>query len=402
MNLSKYDVLSKTKVSFRLHFNLDEDKRETAKHPSGCELVTDDFMDCVEVPPTIYSTSKIMLAGALNYIKKHGSTDKNCSAEIHITMNPEVCPVYRMNVCKFILSFDEDAAYNLFPERKNIVGAMSIKRALDVCDVPDGMSLYDRCGDKNVLSDNMYGIDLSQMDLNTIIIKYAGGKNYEDKYMELSTLVDHYITNIYSIVSEPAYSVSEIDELRDITERRKRFNDAFMDYDSFMKVYEKAKLFVDLYDLKGMESVYWSMIKDKVRDIMMQVQADKDTNITINYDTDCSAFQIKNCEIKNAAGLTGVDILDCEVSGNISSCAMYTCDIKDAVLKFCSCFSNCHIDDSYVSDTYLSDGTKCTNCRIFGDSTISGTYEKCRIAGGVKYMKNTKFKHTDKSNAVEI
>ncbi len=399
MNVSKYDVLSSTKISFRLHFKLN---KECSEPKEPFELSEDDFCDCITTPVVNYANAKIMLAEALKYIKGNGSTDVNCSAEIHITMNPEICPVYRMNVCKFILSFDENVAYNLFPGRKNIVGAMSIKRALDVCDVPDGMSLYDRCGDKNVLSDNMYGVDLSQMDNNTIIIKYAGGKDYEDKYMELSSLVDHYITNIYSIVSEPAYSVSEIDELRDITERRKKFNDAFMDYDSFMKAYEKAKLFVDLYDLKGMESVYWSMIKDKVRDIMMQVQADKDTNITINYDTDCSAFQIKNCEIKNAAGLTGVDILDCEVSGNVSSCAMYTCDIKDAVLKFCSCFSNCHIDDSYVSDTYLSDGSKCTNCRIFGDSTISGTYEKCRIGDGVKYMKDTKFKHTDKSNAVEI
>lgn len=400
MNASKYNVLSSTKLSFRLHFNLNKDAAESPSLP--LELLTDDFCDCISTPVANYANAKIMLAEALKYIKGNGSTDANCSAEIRLEMERELCPVYRMNVCKFILSFDEECAYRLFPERKGVVGAMSIKRALDVCDVPEGMSFYDRCCDKNVLSGDLYGVDLSDMDDNAIVIRYTGGKGYEDKYVEFSALIDHYITNVYAIVSEPAYSVGEIDELRDITERRKSFSEAFVEYDAFKKMFPKVSVLVDLYDIKGMESVYWSLIRDRVRDIMVQIQADKKTSLTLNYDTDCSALQLKNCEVKCAAGLRGVDMIDCEVSGLVSSCSMYTCDVKDAVLNFCTCFSNTHIEGSYVSDTYLSDGTKCTDCRIFGDSTISGTYERCKLGDGVKYMKHTKFKHTPKGNAVEI
>lgn len=398
MNVSKYDVLSSTKISFRLHFKLN---KECSEPKEPFELSEDDFCDCITTPVANYANAKIMLAEALKYIKGNGSTDVNCSAEIRLEMGKE-CPVYRMNVCKFILSFDEDATYNLFPERKGIVGAMSIRRVLDVCDVPDGMTFYDRCCDRSILSGTFYGVDLSDMDENAVIIRYCGGKGYEDKYMELSALIDRYITNIYGIVSEPAYSVDEIDELRDITERRKSFVDAFNDYDSFRKLFPKVNVLVDLYDIKGMESVYWTLIRDRIRDIMVQIQADKKTSLTLNYDTDCSILQLKNCEVKCAAGLTGVDMLDCEVSGVVSSCSMYTCDVKDAVLNFCTCFSNCHIDDSYVSDTYLSDGSKCVNCRIFGDSTISGSYEDCKLGDGVKYMKHTKFTRTPKDNAVEI
>ena len=75
--------------------------------------------------PMKYPEAKLILAKTLRWIKENGYTNDRSSIHINLAFDLEkLGPKFDMKVLdigKFVLSFDEDAIFKLFPDRKDSV-----------------------------------------------------------------------------------------------------------------------------------------------------------------------------------------------------------------------------------------------------------------------------------------
>lgn len=379
MDKNKFQILSSAKLSFKAEFSKKGGQVYhfgTERTKYGITTVLTDFLP--------YPSAKLRLSDLLTHIKKFGTTDGTCSLVISIQLDDmNICNI---NKCKFILSFDEEMSYRAFPKRRNKVGAKSIKSFVTMSGIND---IYDEI---SRFSGEGYGVDFSKIQDNIISYSYAGGEGYENKFVEISTLIDYYILHLYNTLSVPAYTVEEVALLKEIAKKSAEANAAFESYDNFIKKYPKAEILVDMYSIENTVSVFWTVISDKLRKIFLCGGINEDTPVKFNYDSDSGAYQIKDTKFDGNVLLSNMDIIDCEVSGNFDSCDFYDCDIEDSILNLCSVLGATKLKRSTANSVFFSDDSVCTDCRIFGDSIITGKCVRCVIGEDSHVKEDAKIK----------
>lgn len=390
MQLSRYDILSYSLLSFEFNFRCN--KKEIT-HFDEYNVFGGNWQKTLKTDFMSYMQAKTTLAKICMLIKSHAHTQWDDLLKVNIKFPTDILNTYHINSLKLVLSFDDTYLYKMFPDRKNRIGSRPISELLKSGSTQDSL--------RHSLCSNIYGIDLSNVADNIISYRYIGGKDYQDKYQEISAIIDKWIIDTYSVVNNPEYTQEEISRLSSLSKNDSNFDDIFVSFDSFKKYYKNVHIMVDLYDIDGQENVFWSSINDRLKQVFKTLKPNKNIKMMINYDTDAGRIQIKDTTLYGVSGLHDIDLVDCIVSGDISNISLYFTHVTNTNADYCEFFNGCDIMKSKLNSCYIADDVKTIDTCITGDSTVSGNCSNCELSIGVKYTKDAKIKDS-KNNATKI
>ena len=337
-----------------------------------CELVTG---------PIKYADAKNVLIKVFEWIRSNGYTNDRCSIHVNLSIDPNKIkthvPIPQMNFAKFILSFDENSVYKVFPKRKDSVYAQSIDKISPnkILFYTSGNTNYGRDTLTLPVDEKYYGVNFLKAEKGYLEYRYMGGAGYEKQQRPILELVDYFIIHLYDTLNfNGQFNSSEISRLKTIMERQEKLQKAYVKYAEFKKAFPKFKVTVDMNDMEEVVEAYWNNIRGKIYDV---IGPNKVVKGEYNYDTDFGANQIKNCKLKNVK-LDDYEIINCEIEGILNNCKFYGSTIKNSRIQDCKS-QNTEFVSSKVAETELSAGNKCTDCFIENKRSIIN----CEVEGGV-------------------
>ena len=420
MELSKYQILAKAKLSFEVTFLSKRKFNDIVEgltnptigmvfneHDAGglniCSLTK--LMDGrykLETPFYDYTKSRVCLSSFLTYIANNEKTDDRCFLKTKVCFNDQNDNLYKLNICKFVLNFDEEKSYSLFPDRKKSIGGRSIAHIYPISMDMQVDSLFGQYNEYANIDTNNYGVCFNELKNNILIFQYIGGKGFENKLGEIEQLVDYYVINTYTSLVTPEFTQYDMDELRERSEKYKQTLESFSTYKDFKERFSKIKILVDLYGMDGQENVWWNQLKEKLYGIVVNAFGCTNINATINYDTDEGMYQIKDVECDVFSMMDNVDVIDSKMCGNFNSCNFYNTTLTNSTIDYSALLNESVVECSTLRNTYVSEDVKCNDCTMWGDSTACGHFENCTLGDGVKYTDNAKFKNCKKGNLIKV
>lgn len=420
MELSKYQILAKAKLSFEVTFLSKRKFNDIVEgltnptigmvfneHDAGglniCSLTK--LMDGrykLETPFYDYTKSRVFLSSFLTYIANNEKTDDRCFLKTRVCFNDQNDNLYKLNICKFILNFDEEKSYSLFPNRKKAIGGRSIEHIYPLSMDMQIDSLFGQYNEYANIDTRDYGVCFNELKDNALVFQYIGGKGFENKLGEIEQLVDYYIINTYTSLVSPEFTQYDMDELKKRSEKYKQTLESFSSYKDFKKRFSKINVLVDLYDIDGQENVWWNQLKERLYEIVVNVFGCSNEKATINYDTDEGMYQLKDVELETFSMVNNVDIIDSKMCGNFNSCNFYNTTLSNSTIDYSALLNESVVECSILRNTYVSEDVKCNDCTMWGDSTACGHFENCTLGDGVKYTDNAKFKNCKKGNLIKV
>jgi hypothetical protein len=345
---------------------------------------------------TPFPEAKLILAKMLKWISTNGSTNDRCSIHINISFDKEKIGhsfnISNLNIGKFVLSFDEDKVYELFPNRKNSVYAKSIKWILPT----NSMSLIS--SNKIIwhnfifVNNKYYGINFTKLPKGYIEFRYLGGKDYEKQYDKIYQMIEHFIMSLYSTLENAEYTQDELKEIDIIIQNYHHTISSCASYENFIRHYDKIKLMVDLDTSEKLVKSYFPIIKSKILDLILKCKLEEGF---INYDSDIGKLQIKDMDLENCFEIIGIDIVDSKVRGNIINCDIFDSEILDSSLLESNLFGQTVCKKCKIEHSYVSKNVTAEDCYVFGRRGVfsgemsGGIFREGRATELAKFSKET-------------
>ena len=343
-----------------------------------------------------YRNARIMIIKMLGWIEEHGYTTERSSIHLNLSFQKEYLEdkniVSKMNTLKFILEFNEDQVYKLFPNRKDSIYAKSIKWIM-----PKNESFY--FSDNSISINNFsypntkyYGVNFDKKIKNYLEFRYIGGKDYQKKKDDILYLLDRFLLQMWKACSISEFTDENKFELKRILNINLPYREILANWKNIKKHFPKIDLMIDLQEHETIIKMQWDRIKNKIVSILSLGGL---TEGIINYDSDLSRIQIKDGKSNVCYELDGVDLVDCEIVGNIFNSNLYGCNIERSTLEVCNLYQGTKVKDSKIKSSYVHGSCTATNCYIFGRDGIF----KGRAIGGIfregMIDNNTRFDDTE-------
>ena len=348
--------------------------------------------------PLGFSEAKIVLARTLKWIKENGYTNDRCSIHINLAFNLKKIgkgfSMLRLDVLKFILNFDEDLIYKLFPNRENSIYARSIKfiipnNPLSLLPIEsiDGIisNIYE------VPSEKYFGVNFSKQEKGYLEFRYLGGENYEDRYDSILKLMEHFIISLYDTIANPRYTKEDVNKLKDILNKNKKAIFSYRSYENFKKSYPSIKLMVDLKTTPELINMYYGRMRGELFNLV--TRSDLKEGL-INYDTDIGKLQIKDTDLSKCYDIRNIDIVDSKIRGKIVDCDIFDCEVNQSSLITCNVFGTSELDQCKLEDSYVSRNAVVKNSYIMGNMGIfsgimeGGIFRKGRVTKFAQFDDN--------------
>lgn len=298
--------------------------------------------------PMIYTEARIILIKMMEFIKKYGYTDNSSSVHINISFNDNNHEIANMNPLKLILNTDENVIYNIFPSRRNNIYCQSIRWVIPFTDFPDAESGANQILNSLLLPDDTkyYGVNLQKRYKGWLEWRYIGGKDYHLKADEMIFLMDYFVTTTYKSF-EPLNeedSIKLLSYLDDNISWYQKYNT----YDDFLANIDGIKIQYDGQGDLNTLRTYWSLIKDKLFQIIKMAKAGSIKDGVFNYNSGVNRFELVDCIISDMFTVKNIDFIDCKISG---------------ITAYDSTFNDCVIENSHIWNGFIR-GTELTNCKI--------------------------------------
>lgn len=368
--------------------------------------------------PLPYFEAMTILIKALKWIDENGYTDKKCAFQFGVSIDtsiyPDIPPVSKLNILKFILGFDENIVYKRFPDRMGSLYAKSIKRIVPANKFvdPSNISFIDKNLFEVPLEKNM-GINFLKLPEGYFEVRYLGGKDYQKKYSSLKDVIDYIITYTVGVLQfNDGFTENDVKTLKLFLHDVYKSSSTFIDATTFQKNYPHMNVMVDLRSDPQILRSFFINIREVLYDLIVENNIKEGL---VNYDSTLGKFQIKDVKTPRAYLLKDYDVLDSEITGNIFNCRLFNCKINDSSLEDCDLITNNELNrckvmtsDLYftntVHDTYIDNKEKEINCEVFGGiirsgyigklATISPETEVVKDGGDDKKLKgSSKKKH---------
>jgi hypothetical protein len=143
-----------------------------------------------------------------------------------------------------------------------------------------------------------------------------------------------------------------------------------------MRNYPDLHVTVDLREDLQIIKTYFNEVKNFLYSLII------DNGITegfLNYDTQIAKYQLKDGKTKSANMLKDLDLIECEIEGNIARCRIFGCKLTNCQIEDSVLVMNNDVEDSKIIDCDLSFSNVITNSYIDSkEREIS-----CEISGGV-------------------
>ena len=338
--------------------------------------------------PTPFFEAKIILAKVLNWIKQNGKTTDRTGIHINISFNRFTTPnnnvdISALDVLKLVLTFDEDYIYERFPERRNNVFARSIDYV-----IPNNIFSFDyniktiNRSSFSVPSEKYFGFNFSKLANGYLEMRYLGGKNYEDKIVEILECMDYSALTIYDCLVNGTYTEENLSKLRSRLADHKKFINSIVNHKVFSIFYKDIDVYVDLKNTDQLLSTYWNEYRNVLFDLIYRNGLKSGH---INLDIDLHRYQVKDGVFKKPWGLTSYDLVDCKLKNSIlDQCVLMGCKISYSRLYFCEIVLDNTIDDSKVKSSYIKTlDNRFSNCYIDNQPhNVKGDIVNCIIRSG--------------------
>ena len=330
--------------------------------------------------PMPYRDARLVIIKMLGWIRANGYTTDRASIHLNMSFNTDYLAdpmmVSKMNILKFILEFDEKRVYKYFPNRENSTYAKSIKWVM-----PKNEAFY--YNENLISSDNFtfantkyYGINFEKAQSNYLEFRYIGGKDYEKRADDILHLAEMFIMSVWKSCFNPNFTASNKIEMKRILQKNAPLSAVLKDYTAVNKHWPKIHILVDLQDNPQVIEVQWARFKTKVLDLLAHGGMEEGT---INYDSDYSEVQVKDGKFETAYLLNGFEFVNCELSGNIENCGIYSCKVTGAQILRSNLYQGTEVMDSKVESSFVHGSCTLKNCFVFGKDGIF----KGKMEGGI-------------------
>ena len=216
-------------------------------------------------------------------------------------------------ILKFILSFDENRVYEVFPKRKESVYSGSIKEITPNKSAffinPDS-TIYSRNAFK-VPSEKYYGVNFLKAEKGYLEYRYMGGDSYEKKTKKILDLIDYFIIHLQECLNFEDYNDSEKRAFQKMVKRQNKSGEAFIRFEAFQKSFPDIKVTLDMNDNPEVIEGVWTNLREKLFEFITTGNLKKGD---YNYDSELGRFQLKGASLKNVK-VTDVEFIDCKIEG---------------------------------------------------------------------------------------
>lgn len=316
----------------------------------------------------------------LNWLSENAITDDRCAIHVNMSYDETMIKLpidfMLLNTLKFCLNFDEDKVYKAFPKRRNSVFAKSIKKlCVNYYDIITDATINEVYID--VPKSKYYGVNFSKLKDGYIEFRYMGGNGYEKKKKDIIDNINYFILYTFSILENNKLNDTDYDKIKSIYKEYQKFIDIYKNVNKINELLPDVDFTIDLLDNKEIINTYWSMLRNKIINILV------DNNLTkcsINYNSDISRIEIKNAEFKSGY-INNVTLYDCSGNIIIQDSDLIGCDFVNSHLVNCELISNNTIKNSKVEDCIVKYNNKCINCYINSLSKDKEFHGK--IEGGI-------------------
>jgi hypothetical protein len=338
--------------------------------------------------PSPFFEAKVTLAKVLNWIKQNGSTNDRSGIHINISFNRFTTPNNRiditaLDVLKLILSFDEDYIFDRFPNRRNNVFARSIDYVLpnNLFSFNDNIKTINRAS-FSVPTDKYFGFNFSKLSMGYLEMRYLGGKNYEDRILDILDCMDYAVLTIYECLEKPGYTDDNVTRLRKRLSDHKKFINGMLNHKTFSVFYKDIDIYVDLKNTDQIMTTYWNEYRNVLFDLIYRNGLKSGH---VNLDIDLHRYQVKDGVFKKPWSLSLYDLVDCTMKNSIiDQCTLIGCKIASSQLSFCEVVMDNSIDDSKIKSCYIkSIDNSFSNCYIDNlPHNVKGHITNCIIRSG--------------------
>jgi hypothetical protein len=426
LNPQKSEILLNTVVGLEFEFYSNFDTHETAVRLSrllGKKIKVEDQSHSDFIPdkdtfklepdfsggqklielitgPIEYQDARLILIRVNNWIKENGYTKDRCALQLNISFNTKKYGndfMSKLNILKYILEFDEELIYKYFPEREGSAYAKSIKFIVpkekyyftDTIHINPRDFIFPReirAGAATMAK--YYGINFDKLIDNYLELRYLGGDNYEDKSSDILNILDYFILVTHKVASDSSFTPENRTELQKIYNRHKRLNVAYKSPEDFKKEFPDIGFLVDLDTDDRRLKLFWPKLKDKIYEMLTESTL-KDG--IINYDSNTSRIQIKGANLKQCYMITEVDVIDCEINGNIYRCDLFNCNLDNCIVEESNLFNNsklkkCRIFNSYINRTCdLFDCWFAGSLGVLNGKMMNGIFREGKVGKFAKF-----------------
>jgi hypothetical protein len=350
--------------------------------------------------PMPFVESKLIIAKTLKWIRENGSTNERCSIHINIAFDgKKLGPntnVSSLDIGKFVLNFNEEAVYEAFPNRRDSVYAKSIKFIVPLSGMTQpspGRILW-----KNYMfvSEKYYGVNFSKLPKNYIEFRYLGGADYEKKYNTILNMTEHFVLSLYESLVDPVYNENDLKMLDSLLEKHRSVIESYKTYSVFKRKYPKIKLMVDLKTYDQIVETFYPKMREKIFELLTKAGLEEGL---INYDADTGKMQLKNAELMKCFEISGIDIVDCKIQGNVIGCDIFSTELINSSMIECNLFGATDTTSSKIEDSYVSKNVVVKDSYVFGPRGVfSGEME-----GGIfRKGRATEFAKFQNTEIIEI
>lgn len=323
-----------------------------------CELVTG---------PMSYREARNVLIKVFEWINSNGYTNERCSTHANISIDPNKIPtlslIPQVQIAKFILDFDEQRIYDVFPERAESVYARSIKniRPNKVLFYSPGLEEFSRATLTLPADEKYFGVNFLKAEKGYLEYRYMGGKDYQKKTRKILELIDYYILHLYNTLNfNGVFSENDRTKYKAMMEKQQIYYKSFIKYGEFKKNFPDIEVSMDLqHDDQTLQAV-WGNLRDKLFDLVVSGAMKKGK---FNYDTEAGRFQLRNTKIENCK-VSDIEFIECEVQGIISRSWFYNCEVKNSRIEHSVAMKENVFNFSKISDTPLHMTNICNDCFI--------------------------------------
>lgn len=320
-----------------------------------------------------YQEAVHMMLKVMNLIESIGYTTSRCSMTTKVRVNSDELGLsvktHSLNKFKYLLGLNEKQLFEWWPASSNEGGhvyhnQISYIQPRNLFSTVVTENLVERMSpmEFNFPQSDFFANDFSEIERDTLIIKYISGKDYQAKKQEAVDAINLVIEHIYSTLSNNyEYSIEEKRKITELTENFKNAIDATKSYLNFRSKYPSLELYVDLRNDSRIIEANYDLLREKLFKLVLGGGV---TEGVINYDGRRKAIQVKDAQVSRGMLIEGVEFYQCTIAADAKSCLFEGCTIKNSKLSECTIFSNNFIK-----------GSKLLDCNYLGDlNEISSSY----------------------------
>jgi hypothetical protein len=352
----------------------------------------------------LYRDARLILIDLFKWIERNGFTEKNDLLLLDLKFMDEIAGPFKgtlfntatkiegINKMKFILSFDEESVYKIFPSRKNGFNSQTIKNIVPTQKFIDKSrsvdpTMYDIPNTTNC------GVNFETLTEGFIRLQYIGGTRYEQKSSEILDILNQFTVLSWDSVINTKFTKENIEKFNLLLKRSKRVREAYLDFALFKKNFPKIRFTVDLLDNKKVLESYYDILKDRIFDLFTNISIDGECDL--NYDSTFCTLQLRGAKLK-ADKIVKVDFVDCTIqSGTFEYCDFYDCDITDSILLTSNLFLHTKAERCNFVDSFANRTTQLVRCEVDGMNSVingdvlEGLIKRAKIGQEAKISKET-------------